>query len=322
MPLHWGLFLCIVPNNGANSILTSPQDALARLGSWGLVRDDSGPSRVYRQCMGLRNPTRKATECHLAGTPKCRCPIYFSVTSILSATQEKSGLEHWASSMDRMYGPGAAIQERNVAAQRGTATHNQAEYLLKTATKLARSTANRAGIYRTNAAGLEFVPEGIYRWALAKASKKLPACGWSAAGYARSLTGWILENVTQCYACEFSIHHPAGFAGTADGLISVSAEALEQYGGDPALAGAPLIADWKTSAKRKSPSGLTNYRLQAGAYALGLEHLTGIVPQGAFIVLARRVGPPDIAFMNRDELVLAQDQYLERCRQFYEALAA
>lgn len=318
--MHWGFFLGIVPNNGAYSILTSPQDALARLGSWGLVRDDTGPSRVYRQCLGLRNPSRPATECRLAGTPKCRCPVYHSVTSILSATQDKSGLEQWAARTDRAYGPGAAIQERNVAAMRGTQTHNQAEYLLKTATKLARSTANRAGIYRTNAAGLEFVPEGIYRWALAKASKKMPATGWSSAGYARSLTGWILENVTQCFACEASIYHPAGFDGTFDALVSVGSETLLRHGANPELAGAPLIADWKTSAKRKSPDGLTNYRLQTGAYALGLEHLTGIVPQGAFIVLARRVGPPDIAFMSRDELVLAQDQYLERCRIFYEQL--
>jgi hypothetical protein len=34
------------------------------------------------------------------------------------------------------------------------------------------------------------------------------------------------------------------------------------------------------------------------------------------------VGPPDTAFMSRDELVLAQDQYLQRCRQFFASLAA
>lgn len=312
----------MVTNNGAYSILTSPQDALARLGGWGLVRDDTGPSRVYRQCMGLKNPSRPTTECRLAGTPTCRCPVYHSVTSILSATQDKSGLEHWAARMDRAYGAGAAIQDRNVAATRGTATHNQAEYLLKTANKLSRSTANRTGAFKAGADGLYRTPSSMYRWALAKASKNLPACGWSSAGYARSLTGWILENVTQCFACEASIHHPAGFAGTFDALVSVGSETLLRHGANPELTGAPLIADWKTSAKRKNAAGLENYRLQTGAYALGLEHLTGIVPQGAFIVLARRVGPPDIAFMTRDELVLAQDAYLERCRIFYETLAA
>ena len=263
------------------------------------MRDDTGPTRVYRDAAGA---------------------VYHSVTSILSATQDKSGLENWAAGMERMYGTGAATQERNVAAQRGTATHNQAEFLLKLASKLARSTANKAGAFKTGADGLYRTPAIMYQWALAKASKKLPPTGWSSAGYARSLTGWITANVTQCFACEASIYHPAGFAGTFDALLSVSAETLERHGGDPALAGEPFITDWKTSARRKTPEGLKNYKLQAGAYALGLEHLTGIQPAGAFIVLARRVGPPDIAFMSARELADAQDQYLERCRQFYEAL--
>jgi hypothetical protein len=64
-----------------------------------------------------------------------------------------------------------------------------------------------------------------------------------------------------------------------------------------------------------------DYTLQCGAYALGLEHLTGIRPAGAFIVVARRIGPPNVTFMSQDELVRAQDGYLERVRTFYEALA-
>jgi hypothetical protein len=67
---------------------------------------------------------------------------------------------------------------------------------------------------------------------------------------------------------------------------------------------------------------LENYRLQAGAYALGLEHLTGIQPAGAFIVVARRVGPADVTYLNRNELELAQDAYLERVSLFYEQPAA
>jgi hypothetical protein len=222
--------------------------------------------------------------------------------------------------MERAFGPGAAEQERDTAAKRGTQTHSQAEYLLKTASKLARNTANKAGAYRLEEDGLYRIPAGIYQWALAKASKNLPPVSWSAKGYARALTGWIVQNLTQCFACEFSIHHPAGFAGTADGLVSVGSATLLRHGLDPALAGTPFIADWKTSAKRKTPKGLENYRLQAGAYSLGLQHLTGIRPAGAFIVLARRVGPPDIHCLNQDELVLAEDGYLKRVEQFYRNL--
>ena len=306
---------------------SNTQDALAALRRSALVRDDSGPSRVYRD---------------KAGT------IYHSVTSILSATADKSGLDNWIAFTDRIYGPGAATQDRNVAATRGTQAHNQAEFLLKLANKLARSTANKNGSLTWDASGLARIPTPVFRWGLAKASTKMPPVTWSATGYARGLSTWIVENVTQCHACEFAVSLPygqldsltkeitpftalerkqsplppgtVGFAGTADGLISVSPETLERHGADPALAGAPFIADWKTSASKRSPAMMQDYRLQCGAYSLGLEHLTPIQPAGAFIVVARRVGTPDVTFMSHDELVRAQDGYLERVRTFYEQL--
>ena len=303
------------------------QDALAALRRSALVRDDSGPSRVYRD---------------KAGT------LYHSVTSILSATADKSGLDNWIAFTDRIYGPGAAIQDRNVAATRGTQAHNQAEFLLKLANKLARAAANKNGSLTWDASGLARIPTPVFRWGLAKAAAKMPPVTWSAAGYARSLTTWILENVTQCHACEFAVSLPygqldpltntptpftalerkqspappgtVGFAGTADGLVSVSPETLERHGADPALAGAPFIADWKTSASKRSPAMMADYCLQAGAYALGLEHLTGIRPAGAFIVVARRIGEPNVTFMSRAALDKAQQGYLERVSLFYEQL--
>jgi hypothetical protein len=65
-----------------------------------------------------------------------------------------------------------------------------------------------------------------------------------------------------------------------------------------------------------------HYTLQCGAYALGLEHLTGIRPAGAFIVVARRIGEPNVTYINRAELDKAQSGYLLRCSLFYEQLAA
>jgi hypothetical protein len=274
-------------------------NALAALRRSALVRDDSGPQRIYRDAAGT---------------------IYFSVTTILSATADKSALEGWAKRQDAIYGAGAAEQDRNTAATRGTQAHSQAEYLLKTANKVARSVANKRGSIRIDPHGLPHIPTPVFRWALARTIPNIPPVTLSAKGYARSLTAWIADHVTQCHACEFSIHHPAGFAGTADCLASVAAETLESHGETPALAGAPFILDWKTSANRRSPEMLADYTLQLGAYSLGLEHLTNIEPAGAFIVVARRVGPPDVTYVNRDQLVLAQDGYLARCRQFFEAI--
>ena len=305
---------------------SNTQDALAALRRSALVRDDSGPSRVYRD--KERN-------------------VYHSVTSILSATADKSGLDNWIAFTDRIYGPGAAIQDRNVAATRGTQAHNQAEFLLKLANKLARGAANKSGSLTWDEHGLARIPTPVFRWGLDKAAAKMPPVSWSASGYARSLTAWIVSNVTQCHAIEFAVLLPygqldsltkeitpfnalerkqsplppgtVGFAGTADGLISVSPETLERHGADPALAGTPFIADWKTSASKRSPAMMADYCLQAGAYALGLEHLTGIRPAGAFIVVARRIGPPNVTFLCRAALDKAQAGYLERVRTFYES---
>jgi hypothetical protein len=278
---------------------TDRTNALAALRRSQLVRDDSGESRVYRDSAGT---------------------IYHSVTSILSATKDASGLESWARRQDFIYGPGAAIQDRDTAAHRGTEAHSQAEYILKGANKVARNVANKRGALRIDQYGLPHIPTQIFRWALEKTIPNVPSISMSAKGYGRGLVAWIGEHVTQCHACEFSIYHPAGFAGTADALLSLSPESLAAYGIDPSLASAPWLIDWKTSTNRRSPAMLLDYRLQAGAYSLGLEHLTCIRPAGAFIVVARRAGPPDVTPMTQDELVEAQDGYLERCRQFYESL--
>lgn len=279
--------------------MQSSQDALASLRRTQLARDDSGPSRVYRDSKGV---------------------VYHSVTSILSATSDSSGLENWANRLERMYGPGAADQDRLVAARRGTQTHDLAEYLLKGAIKVSRHAANRAGTYRVGADGLYRVPPALYQWALRKIHPQLPPCSWSACGYSRSLTGWLLEHVTQCFACEFSVHHPAGFAGTADALISFGPSTLEQYGMDPGLAGAPIICDFKTTTRRKKITPAHSYVHQLGAYSLGLQHLTGLEPAGGVIVMARRCGPAEVYTINRDELVRAEDAYLTRVTQFYTAL--
>lgn len=263
-------------------------DALAALRRSKLVRDDSGPTRVYRDPAGN---------------------VYHSVTTILGATADKTNLDGWAARQDRIYGPGAAAQDRTTAATRGSQAHSQAEYLLKTANKVARATANRRGVLRIDAYGLPHIPTPIFRWAMERTLPNLPPVSLSAKGYARGLTEWIASKVTQCHACEFSIHHPEGFAGTADALLSVVPTTEIELG-------APLVVDFKTSASKRGPAMLHDYTLQLGAYSLGLEHLTGLRPLGALIVVARRVGPPDITYISRSALTTAEAGFLERLAAF------
>jgi hypothetical protein len=272
---------------------SNTQDTLASLRRWRLEQDNSGPYRVYRDTKGT---------------------VYHSVTHILKETSDTSGLERWQARL----GPTEATQQRNIAATRGNLAHSQAEYLLKTSMQLARSTANKRNSIHWDDQGLARIPVPITQWALNKVRPNVPRVGWSASGYARSLSDWITENVTEIFASEFSIHHPAGFAGTADALIGLKNNEL-------------VIADWKTSVGRKThidTDGLErlppghSYIDQCGAYSLGLKHLTGLKPTGAAIILARRCGAPNIHYMSAAEIKEAEDSFMNRVEQYFSGLAA
>lgn len=229
--------------------------------------------------------------------------IYHSVTRILGATSaSKEALQAWK---DRL-GPALAAQEAGVAAERGTRAHGAAEYVLRTARKVAERHARVRHCRKVCPDGLWRGPAPLTAWALGRVAPSAPRCGISAQGYARGLVGWVVANVTAIHAIEFGVHHPLGFAGTCDGLVDVG--------------GVLTLVDWKTSARKRGPELLLDYRDQLGAYSLGLKHILGlVVPQGA-IVVARRVGTPDVTLLSRQEMDEAEARYEERVWQYWDAL--
>jgi hypothetical protein len=229
--------------------------------------------------------------------------VYHSVTRILGATmpaKNREALDKW---LER---PGS-YQNREMAATRGTATHNSAEYCLKTAQRLARSTANKRNSWKMGEDGLYRAPKAVTSWALEKAIAGSPKVNWSASGFARGLRGWILDHVTAIHAVEFSGYHPLGFAGSCDALVDLGGTG-------------PVIVDWKTSGKSlhsDMESSLVQYRDQTGAYAMMLEHLTGIRAKAGAVVVARRSGEPVCTLLNREELDEAEERFKARCAQYF-----
>jgi hypothetical protein len=262
---------------------SNTQDTLAALRSWKLVQDNSGPFRVYRDNKG---------------------GIYHSVTHILKETSDTTALDRWVARLGEV----EATQQRNIAATRGNMAHSQAEYLLKTAQRLARNTANRRNSIKWDDQGLARIPTPITQWALNKVHPNIPKVGFSASGYARGLSNWISENVTEIFASEFSIHHPAGFAGTADALLGV-----KNHSGI-------VICDFKTSTGRKILTPDHSYIHQLGAYSLGLRHLTGLNVTGGLVVLARRVGAPQTHLIGKQELEAAENAYMDRVTRYFKNL--
>ena len=265
-----------------------PQDKLASLRKWQLRRDDeTDPNgRVYWDDDG-------------------QC--YHSITRILGATSteaSKKALESWLAR------PGAE-QERDSAAKRGTYAHSSCEYLLKTGRKLAIQAANKRGLWKPGKDGLERAPASLTRWGLERAVEGAPRVNWSAAGFARGLRSWIVSNVDAIHAVEFSILHPAGFAGTADALLDVAGTCFED--GKRRL----CIVDWKTSNRHRSEEMLVNYCAQAGAYAAGLRHCTSIQAEGAVIVVARRTGAPQVRVLDGMELMQAEESFMNRCADYF-----
>lgn len=268
------------------SVPANAQDLLATLRHWNLVQDNSGPHRVYRDKQGNE---------------------YASVTHILSETSDKTGLIHW----EKRLGTEMASQHRRVAATRGTMCHSQAEYFLKTSRALAYSAASKRGVVKFNDQGLATIPPALVQWAMERVHPKLPPVGFSGAGYARGLTGWIKDNVVGIHASEFMISHPQKFAGQCDGLIDIKGVGL-------------CLADWKTSANKKDlydPKNIDhNYRLQCGAYSLGLRYITNLDVAGAAVIIARRCGEPSVFILDKDALKEAEERFLKRVDQYYSQL--
>jgi hypothetical protein len=263
----------------------SANDSLSGLAKWRLERDDvSDPGgRIYRDAQG---------------------EIYHSVTRILKETSNsKAALEAWVARL----GEERAAVERDTAATRGTQMHNCAEYLLRTAKRMAEQTAKRRNSWYAKPDGLERAPAPLTQWALRQVMPSVPKVSLSASGYRRGLLDWISSNITAIHAVEFSIHHPGGFAGTCDALADVSGLG-------------PLVIDWKSSFNRRSEELLEDYQDQLGAYSLGLRHLTSVQPKGGIIVVARRAGKPDIRELTALELRGAESRFLERCHTYYDLL--
>ena len=257
--------------------------ALAALSRSQLTQDNSGPFRVYRDTAGK---------------------VYHSITHILQETsseESKQRLANWSRRSD-------SALVRETAAKRGTAAHNQAEYILKTARRMALHAANNRGSLRTNPSGLERPPKALTTWALKQVTTgALPAVPFAASGYARCLRHWIVQNVTAIHAIEFCVHHPLGFAGTCDALLEID--------------GKLYITDWKTSERERSDELLLNYKHQLGAYASGLAYLTGIYPEAGAIVVARRSGPPQLRYLTSEELQASSHAFSLRACAHAQALA-
>ena len=256
------------------------QDKLASLRTSSLERDDSQKYRIYKDTEGNN---------------------YYSVTTILSNTlpeAKRRSLERWKSKP-------TSEADLEIACNRGTLAHEHCEYVLKVASKINTNICNARNCWTFYEDGLGRGPKAITEKSIHTARERASEVSWAARKYAENLSDWIKSNVAAIHASEFSIHHPLGFAGQSDALI------------DYQRSGNLCLLDFKTSGslKPKPDEWLDDYRLQLSAYALGLEHQTGIKVGSALIVIARENGIQEVP-VNTLELRGGREIFADRLEQF------
>lgn len=265
-----------------------PQQLAGRLAGFRLQRDDSGPHRVYRDAQRR---------------------TFSSVTYVLGKTSDRTELIAWLARTGT-YGENM----RGVAAQRGTLTHSHAEYLLKTARRLAINSANKRSLWKQTSQGLWRCPSHLTRWALGHAATSCPSVGFSARGYAAALTAWVVEHVTAIYLVEFAsccwvAPRGQGFAGTADGLLEI-----DRIG--------PCIVDWKTSQRRDAIDKAEQHVPQLGAYSLGLQFMTGVLAPAGCVVVLPRAGPAKHKLLDHKQMHDGRAEFIERFHQYCDIISS
>jgi hypothetical protein len=220
-----------------------------------------------------------------------------------------SGLISWRIRM----GEERAGQILALASSRGTNSHDRAEYLLKTARKIAFAAAKKRNRLRYHSSGLLEVPSAITRWALGEVYESMPAGKIYSNSFAEPLCRWIVANVTQIYSVEFRVRYifdgPSrfvrnmpfdGFAGQGDGLLGINGSG-------------PILADWKTSNSRPDVDKKAEWVDQLGGYRLGMRRDVDIEPEGGLVVCARRLAPVEVVEVDRPQLQVGSQNFLDRC---------
>ena len=158
--------------------------------------------------------------------------IYHSVTRILGATapeEQKKALEKW---LER---PDSSPKSRHGRSPRNSSPQLRRICSQDRSTPCPSNSSKTQQLARFRRWPLSST-KSSHKMGAGKSHSRLPACAWSASGFARGLRGWILDHVTAIHSVEFSAFHPAGFAGACDALVDLDGEG-------------PFIVDWKTTGK-------------------------------------------------------------------------
>ena len=226
--------------------------------------------------------------------------LFPSITTVLSGTSDKSGLEKWR----KKVGEAEADRISKLSMNRGTVMHRLVE-LYKPLTGSPEARLHGLKVLASEDPEVnqfQHDPNGTE---------------WREAGWEMFMKFWynhsqFFDRVTEVLAAEqflFSIKG-GGYAGTVDNVSKVY---------DPFDGERIVIIDYKNSRKPKREDWIQDYYIQASAYWFAYWERTGIKPDGVEIWIANEVDSiPQVFTLDNTEIRLYFQQFQERLKAFKE----
>lgn len=219
--------------------------------------------------------------------------IFPSVTTVLSTTADKSGLEKWK----KRVGEDEAKRIANEATRRGSVMHKHLEIYLGE-----DLTQNRETILEISKEKAKTDSEiNSFDNRAKKVGNDLFMKFYNDDDFFPS----VQETIFQEKFLWFNIAH-LGYAGTLDNFSLLKC-------------GSKKIIDFKTARKPKREEWIVDYKLQTSAYAFAVWQRFGIKPDGAEIWIANEIDDvPQKFILNHEQLKYYFQQFIERLKAFEE----
>lgn len=215
--------------------------------------------------------------------------LFPSVTTILGAMTDKSGLDQWRSRV----GHEKADQISRQAANRGTVMHQLIEYYLLSNEQTAKAKLREAQERITAFAGEQgFSTEEV------QIGRKLFYNFYNSGSFEQIAEVVSIEETLYCY-------REGGYAGRVDTIYRKPTGEL-------------IISDYKTSKGPKKLEWIDNYLMQVSAYFVAYWEMTGERPAGCEIWISNEQDQePQIFSMTMEEIKVNAAKFLGLVKAFH-----
>lgn len=215
---------------------------------------------------------------------------YPSVTTILGAMTDKSGLDKWR----KRVGDKEADRISKFSANRGTVMHQLNEYFLGS-----EKETTRERLLEAQKLIIPFAEENGFTEEEVNVGRKL---------FFNFYNNDCFNRISKVVSIEDTLYSPVmgGYAGRVDIIYENNKAHL-------------IVLDFKSSKKPKKEEWIENYKLQIAAYSLAYWEMNGVKPQGGEIWISNEAdGFPQIFEMSFEDITFYGKKFLEMVKAFHE----